>query len=194
MTSSPRHDAVLSDLVDANHILFRQGVVDAFGHVSARDPARPDRFWLSRSMAPALVTRDDLMCFDLDGSSEGDDRHPYVERFIHGEVYRARPDVAAVVHSHSPSVIPFGVANVPFRPVCHMCGFLVGRTPVFEIRECAGPGSDLLVRDQPRGAALARCLGEKNVALAGFACLGAVAAGPAVGAGRRPRCSTGSPS
>lgn len=158
-------EMALAELVDANHILFRQGVVDAYGHVSLRDPSRPDRFWLSRSRAPALVTRDDLMCFDLDAASPGDDRRPYLERFIHSEIYRARPDVASVIHSHSPAVVPFGIVDVPFRPVCHMCGFLTGRTPVFEIRECAGTGSDLLIRDQGLGAALARCLGDKNAAL-----------------------------
>ena len=154
-----------NELTDANHILYDQGVVDAFGHVSIRDPARPDRFWLSRNRAPALVAPDDLMCFDLDGRAQGDDRRPYLERFIHGEIYRARPDVMAVVHSHSPTVIPFGLVKVPFRAVCHMCGFIRGRTPVFEIRDCAGSDSDLLVRDGRLGAALAGCLGDGNVAL-----------------------------
>ena len=158
-------EAVLADLVLANHILYRQGVVDAFGHVSVRDPGRTDRFWIARSTAPLLVTREDLMCLDLDGNAEGDDRRPYLERFIHGAIYRARPDVHSVVHSHSPAVVPFGVVDVPFRPVCHMCGFLTGRAPVFEIRECAGLDNDLLIRDAGLGAALATCLGQHNVAL-----------------------------
>ena len=165
MTLKSNEDDVLSDLVDANHILYRQGVVDAFGHVSVRDPVHPGHFWLSRSMAPALVARCDIMRFDLDGSSADDDRRPYLERFIHGEIYRARPDVMAVVHSHSPSVVPFGVVDVPFRPVCHMCGFITGRTPVFEIRECAGPATDLLIRNTSLGTALASCLDVKNVVL-----------------------------
>ncbi|MDQ6675075.1 MAG: class II aldolase/adducin family protein [Chloroflexota bacterium] len=161
---SPNGD-VLSDLVDANHILFKQGVVDAFGHVSVRDPRQADRFWLSRSKAPALVSSDDLMCFDLEGLSEGDERSPYLERFIHSEIYRTRSDVMAVLHSHSPASIPFGVVNIPLRPVCHTCGFLTGRTPVFEIREYAASGSDLLIRNGVLGRALARCLGDKNVVL-----------------------------
>ncbi len=161
----PAMPEAAAELADANRILYDQGVVDAFGHVSLRDPARPDRFWLSRSKAPSLVVPEDLMCFDFDGRSEGDDRRPYLERFIHGEIYRARPDVMAVVHSHSPAVIPFGLVDAPFRPVCHMCGFLGGRTPVFEIRECAGLGSDLLVRNGALGAALAGCLAGGTVAL-----------------------------
>ena len=158
-------DAILTDLVHANHILYAQGVVDAFGHISARDPGRPDRFWISRSLAPAQVTREDLLCLDLDGNTVDDQRQSYMERFIHAEIYRARPDVRSVLHNHSPTVVPFGVTSVPFRPVCHMCGFLAGRTPVFEIRECAGAGTDLLVRDSRLGAALAQTLGNRDVAL-----------------------------
>ena len=156
---------VLADLVAANHILYSQGVVDGFGHVSVRDPERPDRFWLSRSLAPAMVTRADLMCLDLQGDAPGDDRRSYLERFIHSEIYRAREDVQAVVHSHSPSTVPFGVTGVAFRPVFHICGFLTGQAPVFEIRECAGMASDLLVRDAGLGRAFAQCLGGANVAL-----------------------------
>ena len=165
MPSSQALDAILSDLVAANHILYAQGVVDAFGHISARDPSRPDRFWISRSRAPGLVTRDDLLCLDLDGNAVDDERRSYLERFIHAEIYRVRPDVMSVLHNHSPTVVPFSVTGVPFRPVCHVCGFLTGRTPVFEIRECAGAGTDLLVRDSRLGAALAQTLGDKNVTL-----------------------------
>lgn len=151
----------VADLVTANHILFDQGVVDGFGHVSLRHPGRPDLFLLSRSMAPALVESGDILCFDLDAEPVTPDSPPaYLERFIHSEIYRARPDVMAVVHSHSPAVVPFGVVDgVPLRPVCHMCGFLGRGAPVFEIRECAGDGSDLLIRDRRLGAALARRLG-----------------------------------
>ena len=165
MPSSQDLDAILTDLVHANHILYARGVVDAFGHISARDPGRPDRFWISRTLAPALVTREDLLCLDLDGNTVGDERRSYLERFIHAEIYRARPDVLSVLHNHSPSVVPFGITGVPFRPVCHMCGFLTARTPVFEIRECAGIGSDILVRDSRLGAALARTMGGEDVAL-----------------------------
>ena len=130
---------VLQDLVDANHILFHQGVVDSFGHVSVRHPARPERFLLARNMAPGSVTADDIIEFDLDGTAVGDDRRVYLERFIHGEILRARPDVMAVVHSHSPSVVPFSIVpSVRFRPVCHMCGFMGAGANRFEIRDTSG--------------------------------------------------------
>src|SRR5436190_13813056 len=117
-------------------------------------------------MAPALVTRADILRFDQDGNALRDKRAPYLERFIHAEIYRARPDVMAVVHSHSPCVIPFGVASgTPLRAICHMSGFLGATTPVFEIRAVAGPASDLLIRDRALGAALARSLGSRAVVL-----------------------------
>src|SRR5579863_1705176 len=153
----------IRELVDANHILFDQGVVDGFGHVSARHPERPDRFLLARSMAPALVTEKDMLEFDLDGNPvQSDAPAAYLERFIHGEIYRKRQDVMSVVHSHSPSVVPFSVVTgTKLRPVCHMCGFLSEKgTPVFEIRDFAGPGSDLLVTSGKLGAALAESLGK----------------------------------
>lgn len=139
------------ELVDANHILFDQGVVDGFGHVSMRHPVRPDHFLLARSMAPALVTETDVLEFDTDGApTEAGGPAVYLERFIHSEIYRARPDVVSVVHSHSPAVVPFSVVSgTKLRPICHMCGFLGAATPVFEIRDVAGPGSDLLIRDSP---------------------------------------------
>ena len=150
------------ELVDANHILFDQGVVDGFGHVSVRHPDRNDRFLLARSMAPALVTEGDVLEFDLEGSAvEKGGPAAYLERFIHSEIYRKRPDVSAVVHSHSPSVVPFGVVSgVKLRPMFHMCGFLGGGTPVFEIRDFAGNGSDLLISNSRLGTALAESLGE----------------------------------
>ena len=157
---------LVDELVDANHILFHQGVVDGFGHVSARDPERADRFLLSRSMAPALVARADIVRFDQEGNAVRDSRPAYLERFIHAEIYRARPDVMAVVHSHSPCVIPFGVASgTALRAICHMSGFLGPATPVFEIRSIAGRASDLLIRDRALGAALARSLGAHAVVL-----------------------------
>jgi len=152
---------VVDDLVLANRILYDLGVVDGFGHVSARDERDPQRFLLARNMAPALVTADDVMTFALDGTAIDDARTPYLERFIHGSIYRARPDVGAVVHSHSPAVIPFGIAaGVEFRPVFHMASFLHAPAPVFEIRDAAGPDNDMLVRDEALGDALARSLGD----------------------------------
>ncbi|MBF8721778.1 class II aldolase/adducin family protein [Pseudomonas guariconensis] len=157
---------VTFDLVVANHILFNEGVLDAFGHVSARHPCEPSRFLLARSMAPALVQTEDIMQFDLDGQPLGDDsRTPYLERFIHSAIYRARQDVMAIVHSHSPSVIPFGVTKTKLRPICHMGGFLGAGAPIFEIRHSAGCGSDMLIRNSELGDALAETLGSESVVL-----------------------------
>jgi ribulose-5-phosphate 4-epimerase/fuculose-1-phosphate aldolase len=155
------------ELVDANHILFDQGVVDGFGHVSMRHPVRPDHFLLARSMAPALVTVKDVLEFDpVGGPTEAGGPAVYLERFIHSEIYRTRPDVVSVVHSHSPGVVPFSVVSgTRLRPICHMCGFLGAATPVFEIRDVAGPGSDLLIRDSRLGAALAESLGQSAAVL-----------------------------
>jgi HCOMODA/2-hydroxy-3-carboxy-muconic semialdehyde decarboxylase len=153
-------EELIDELVRANHILFNRGVFDAFGHVSVRDAHDPQRFLMARNMAPAQVGAGDIMAFGLDGAPlDGDTRRPTVERFIHGSIYRARPDVGAVVHSHSAAVIPFGiVSGVPLRPVCHMSSFLGEGAPVFEIREAAGPDNDMLVRDERLGDALARVL------------------------------------
>ena len=156
----------LEDLVLANRVLYARGIVDGFGHVSVRDPRDPERFFLARNMAPALVEVEDVMTFALDGTPLGDPRTPYLERFIHGSIYRVRPDVAAVVHSHAPAIIPFGlVREAVFQPVYHMASFLRGPVPVFEIRDAAGPDNDLLIRDQQLGDALARALGPHATVL-----------------------------
>jgi ribulose-5-phosphate 4-epimerase/fuculose-1-phosphate aldolase len=168
---------VIEDIVIANRILAARGVVDAFGHVSARHPENPARFLLARSMAPELVTADDVLVFEADSEPvAGETRKPYLERFIHGEIYKARPDVNAVVHSHSPSVIPFGVSSVQLRPIYHMAGFLSGGAPVFDINDRFGCCTDMLVRNHDQGAELAKTLGNKNIALMrghGFATVGA---------------------
>ncbi len=158
---------LVDDLVTANRILADQGVLDGFGHVSARHDKRPDRFLLARSMAPALVTAADLMTFDLDGAATGGDtRQPYLERFIHSAIYRARPDIKAVVHSHSPAVLPFGVTRTPLRPIYHMAGFMgAGGAPVFDVREVSGPDNDLLIGSPALGQALAARLGQGLVVL-----------------------------
>ncbi len=154
------------DLALANHILFQQGVLDAFGHVSVRDPARPDRFLLSRNLAPALVQPEDILAFDLDGVAQPPGVPVYLERFIHAAIYRSRPDVHSVVHSHSPSIVPFTVSQRHrLRAVCHMGGFLGGRVPLFEIRAHAGDASDLLTRDPALGQALADTLGQDAAAV-----------------------------
>jgi ribulose-5-phosphate 4-epimerase/fuculose-1-phosphate aldolase len=159
--------ALIDDLALANRILFREGVLDAFGHVSARHDKSADHFLLARNMAPGLVTSADIVTFDLDGRPvDANGRSVYLERFIHGEIYRARPDVMAIVHSHSPAVVPFGLLrNVPFRAVCHMSGFIGICAPVFEIRDVVGDASDLLITSNELGAALADALGDQNVVL-----------------------------
>jgi ribulose-5-phosphate 4-epimerase/fuculose-1-phosphate aldolase len=157
---------LIEDLVMANRILFQQGVVDGFGHVSARHDKHPDRFLIARSMAPALVNAADIMAFDCDGNPlGGDSRNGYLERFLHGAIYRARPDVNGVVHSHSPAVIPFGlVKDVPLRATSHMGGFLKTGVPIYEIRDSAGPASDMLIRNTNLARDLAAVLGD-NVAV-----------------------------
>jgi HCOMODA/2-hydroxy-3-carboxy-muconic semialdehyde decarboxylase len=156
---------LLEDLVAANRILAHHGIVDAWGHVSARNRQAPNRYFLSRSLAPALVTPGDIIEFDFDGNSTRPDARPlYLERFIHGEIYRARPDINAVVHCHAPSLIPFGVSTVPLRPVYHLAAFIGDGLPVFEIRATAGM-TDMLVSDRDRGRALALALGGKPAAL-----------------------------
>ena len=157
---------LLDDLVAANRILAAQGVLDGFGHVSARHDKDPGHFLLARSMAPALVSVADIMEFDLDGNAVGGrGRTAYLERFIHSEIYRVSPDVRAVVHSHSPAVIPFGVVDVKLRPIFHLGGFLGAGAPVFEIRAAGGPATDMLIRNASLGAALAKTLGDASVAL-----------------------------
>jgi len=157
--------ALVDKLVLANRILYRYGVVDGFGHASVRHDSSPGHFLLARNMAPALVRRDDIVTFDLDGTAlDAAGRRVYLERFIHGEIYRARPDVQAVVHSHSPNVIPFGVTGQSLQPVFHMSGFLGEGSALFEIRDVAGD-TDMLVSNNRLGAALAAALGSRSLVL-----------------------------
>jgi len=156
---------LIDKLVVANRVLYRQGVVDGFGHVSVRHGKSPGHFLLARNMAPALVRHDDIVTFDLDGEAlDAGGRRVYLERFIHGEIYRARADVQAIVHSHSPSVIPFGVTGQPLRPIFHMSGFLGDGAALFEIREVGGD-TDMLIRDNRLGKALADALGARSAVL-----------------------------
>ena len=157
--------ALQDDLVAASRILAQHEVLDAYGHVSARSDQKPAHFVMSRALAPALVTARDLM--ELSADSEplpGDKRKAFIERYIHGEIYRRRPEVKAIVHSHSASVIPFGVTRSRLRPVYHMASFLWSGAPVFEIRDTRKE-NDLLVRDRPLGEALAGSLGRCNCVL-----------------------------
>ena len=158
--------ALVADLVAANRILADQGVVDGFGHISVRHDKNKAHFLLARSMAPALVQAEDIMEFDETCEPvDAKGRSPYLERFIHCEIFRARPEVQSVVHTHSPAIIPFGVARVPLKPVYHMSGFLGETTPVFEIRDTAGPSTDMLIRSRALGQVLAAALGSRPVLL-----------------------------
>jgi len=158
--------ALVQDLVVANHILADQGVVDGFGHVSVRHDKLKNHFLLSRSMAPALVTADDIMEFDENCEPvNANGRQPYLERFIHCALYRRHPEVQSVIHSHSPAVIPFGVTNVPLRAIYHMSAFLEESTPVFEIRNAGGTETDMLIRNRPLGDAMADAMGSHPVLL-----------------------------
>lgn len=158
---------LLDDLVMANRILYKHGVVDAFGHVSVRHNRDKDRFLLSSNLAPQQVTGTDIVEFDLSSTPVNSNGRPvYLERFIHGEIYKAMPDVQAVVHSHSHSVVPFGVAKkATLRPLWHMSGFLGTGVPVFEIRDVAGDATDLLIRSNMLGKALADSLAQSCVVL-----------------------------
>jgi ribulose-5-phosphate 4-epimerase/fuculose-1-phosphate aldolase len=156
---------LIDDLVAANRILVDQGVLDAYGHVSVRSPRDPTHFYMARSIAPELVTAKDILEYDLSGEPvEAKGVQLFIERFIHSEIYKARPDVLAVAHNHAPSLIPFGVTGVELKPLYHMSAFLGPGVPVFDIRATGGE-TDMLVRDPALGKALAKTLGSRPVAL-----------------------------
>jgi HCOMODA/2-hydroxy-3-carboxy-muconic semialdehyde decarboxylase len=164
-SAGPADPQLVEDLVAASRILAQEGVADSYGHVSARHDRDPNRFLLPRSLAPALVTAADLIEYDLDGNPiNASGRAQYIERFIHSEIYKARPDVKAVVHAHPPSLISFGVSTVPLRPVFQMGGFIGEGIPIFDIRKAAGI-TNMLVSDSNRGRALAQALGNKPAVL-----------------------------
>ena len=170
--------AVLEDLAAASRILVDQGVFDAAGHVSMRHPNMPDRFLMSRSLAQQMVTADDIMQFDLACEPiDAQGRRGFIERYLHGEIYRARPDVTAIAHSHSPPVIAFGLTNTPLRAMYHNAAFLAAGVPVFDIREKFGT-TDIVISSADKGAALAQVLGDKPVAL--LRAHGMVAVGPSL--------------
>jgi len=155
----------LEDLVAANRILAAHGVIDAYGHVSLRSPDNPNRFFLARAIAPEKVQLEDILEYDLDSKPLNPKGLDSVnERFIHSEIYRARPDVMSVVHNHSPSVVPFSVTGVKLRALFHMASFIGDGLPNFEIRKVK-KGSDLLVRDPKLGAALVKIFGKNAAAL-----------------------------
>ena len=157
--------ALIDELVLANHILANEEVVDGYGHVSVRSPSNPNHYFLARAGAPSLVTAAAITEYDLESNPVTDTSATgYTERFIHGEIYKARPDVMAVVHCHCPEVIPFADTSVPLLPMHHMGSFIGGGVPVFEIRN-AGGETDMLVRTPALGRALAQTLGDKSAVL-----------------------------
>ena len=165
MTLAKYAPALAEKLALANRILYDQNVVDGFGHISVRHDKSPDHFLLSSSRAPGLVNASDILTYDFNGDlTEPSDKRSYLERFIHAEIYRARPDVMSVVHSHSQSVIPFGATGQRLRPIFHMSGFLGSGSALFEIRDTAG-NTDMLIRDMGLGKALAQSLGQHNCVL-----------------------------
>ena len=167
---------VLADLAAASRILAEHEVVDGFGHVSMRHPASAERYLISRSLAPALVTPSDIVEYDLDSIACAENApNGFLELFLHGEIYRARPDIGAIVHSHSPSVIPFGLVNVRMEACFHNAAFLAEEVPVFDISEKFG-ATDMLVCDCAKASALASKMGESDVVL--MRAHGVVAAGP----------------
>lgn len=170
---------VIDDLIAANRILVNEDVIDAFGHVSARHPERPEHFLMARARPPAFVEPGDIMEFDRDGApTGGDQRRPYVERFIHTAIYQSRPDVRSVVHHHSGAIIPFSVSDVPLRALSHVGGIIGGNVAVWDIADVVGASSNLMVSDLEIGRSLARTMGEDNVVL--MRGHGAAAAGPSI--------------
>jgi len=157
----------IADLVLAYKILVNEAVLDSFGHISARSPANPERFLLPRAMPPSLVEAEDVLAFSVESSQPEDARGRRVngERYLHGEIYKARPDVKAVVHSHSQAVIPFSLTGVALRPVIVQAGFMPLRIPNFEIRDVRDNGRGMQITDMARGAALAKTLAGGPLAL-----------------------------
>ncbi len=165
MERTDLYQNALSDLVIANRILALEGILDAYGHCSVRDPRDPNRYLMSRSLAPALVTVEDIVLHDLENNAmTHTGQRLYYERWIHGEIYKVRPDVDAIVHSHSPTVVPFASTKAPLRPLLHNAAFLGFGTPVFEIRTFM-PDSDLMISSASLGKALAEALGPAQVVL-----------------------------
>jgi len=157
---------LIAELVLANKILYGLDVVDAFGHISVRHPKDPTKYLMARHLPPGIVTAKDIVLFDLDSTPlTHADKPQYSERFIHGEIYKLRPEVMSVIHCHARSLIPFGAARgAKLRPMSHMCGFLGCGVPIFEIRK-AGGNTDMLIRTPELGKAVAETLGDKNVVL-----------------------------
>ena len=158
----------IAELVLSNHILAAQGVLDGFGHVSVRSAKNPRHYFMAVSRAPSQVTEDDIVEYDENSQPVSDlkGREQYSERLIHGEIFRARPDVMSVVHAHTPAVLPFTITKAPFQAAIHVASFLGDRpTPVWDIRDAEGPDNRMLVNNAKTGASLAKALGARRVVL-----------------------------
>lgn len=157
---------LITELVVANRILAKEDVVDAYGHVSVRNPEAPERFFLAHSKSPAMVEENDIVEHTLDGQAYKPEKRPlYLERFIHAAIYEARPDVVAVVHAHAEDVLPFTITRPPLKPVIHSGAFIGAQVPVWDIADEFGDATNLLVTNMAQGRGLARRLGKNNVAL-----------------------------
>ena len=163
-------ERAIRDLVIANRILAREDVLDAYGHVSIRHPLNADRYLLSRSLSPELVTGEDIIEFMLDGTPVSDTRPGYLERFIHGAIYEARPDVHAVVHSHAEDVLPFSITRAPLCCVAHVASDMGNHVPVWDIADKFGDATNLLVINMAQGRDMARALGKNSVVTAAIGC------------------------
>lgn len=176
ISGGPVEANVIADLAAASRILAKQGVVDGFGHVSMRHPLNPSRYLMSRSKAPALVTPEDIIEYDLESVAvNANGRASFLERFIHSEIYKARADVCSVVHSHSPSVVPFGLVKIKMQAMFHNAAFLAKEPAIFDISEKFGD-TDMLVGNVEKGQALAEVMGPKDVVM--MRAHGSVACGP----------------
>ena len=177
-SGGPVDQGLIKDLAAASRILANQGVVDGFGHVSMRHPSAPDRFLMAKSTPPALVMPEDIIEYDLDSQPcNAKGRNSFLERFIHSEIYKARPDVMSVVHSHSPSVVPFGLVRVKMQAMFHNAAFLAQEPPIFDIAEKFGE-TDMLVGNIEKGLALADVMGQKDIVM--MRAHGSVACGPSL--------------
>ena len=162
MEQNPAVKIAVEELVIANHILYDQNAVDGYGHISVRNPANPNTFFLARSVAPSVVKVQDIMEFDMNGKAlNGDTRVAYGERFIHSGILRNRPDINSVIHGHASPILSYGLTGVPLRPVYHMSAFLGEGAPIFEIRNFAkpNPDTDMFVSNSDLGDALSQTMG-----------------------------------
>jgi 3-hydroxy-2-methylpyridine-4,5-dicarboxylate 4-decarboxylase len=164
MTNTPAQDTVFEELATATKILLHEGILDTFGHISARDPEDPQSFFMGRKLAPSHITTNDIQKFDLEGETQ-DNRPSYLERYIHSEIYKARPDVMCVLHSHSPAVLPYCFTDQPLRPVTHMGAFMGEAVPVWEIRDKYGDATDLFGGGPDVCADIATSLGDQTMVL-----------------------------